>query len=35
VLAREGELPDNWVSNTGVLVGIESDLRRRTGTRER
>ncbi|KAF5318885.1 hypothetical protein D9758_019007 [Tetrapyrgos nigripes] len=35
LLKREHTLPDDWVTNTGVLVGIESDLRRRTGPRGR
>ncbi|KAF5343921.1 hypothetical protein D9758_012103 [Tetrapyrgos nigripes] len=35
LLMREHTLPDDWVTNTGVLVGIESDLRRRTGPRGR
>ncbi|KAK7461033.1 hypothetical protein VKT23_008961 [Stygiomarasmius scandens] len=35
LLKAEGLLPHDWVTNTGVLVGIESDLRRRTGPRGR
>ncbi|KAK7455150.1 hypothetical protein VKT23_011021 [Stygiomarasmius scandens] len=35
LLFDEQNLPDDWTSTTGVLVGIESDRRRRTGTRER
>ncbi|KAF5352050.1 hypothetical protein D9758_009406 [Tetrapyrgos nigripes] len=35
LLDREHTLPDDWVTNSGVLVGIESDLRRQTGPRGR
>ncbi|THU75881.1 hypothetical protein K435DRAFT_706187, partial [Dendrothele bispora CBS 962.96] len=35
LLKAEDFLPDDWVTNTGVLVGIESDLRRQTGPRGR
>ncbi|THU84579.1 hypothetical protein K435DRAFT_687218 [Dendrothele bispora CBS 962.96] len=35
LLEREHSLPDDWVTNSGVLVGIESDLCRRTGPRGR
>ncbi|THU87701.1 hypothetical protein K435DRAFT_681243, partial [Dendrothele bispora CBS 962.96] len=35
ILKAEDFLPDDWVTNTGVLVSIESDLRRQTGPRGR
>jgi hypothetical protein len=35
LLYQEHKLPDDWVTNTGVLVGIESDRRQQTGARGR